>query len=468
MERNSKMTHVTSQKIASEVASAPKAFSEESLSRLASRDHMVKGVAGNVALFLLKVAALETTRRVSQAKCPVAWRSLQAFQMLCYPPLKWVRRWAPFKGLVQGMQMLSRPLLVLSIATAFTDKSGKGSPSDDHNISQTSTNLDEESSSVQLCVDERNIDDPNCSSSEDWLLKVYEELGKQGISLPERINKNELRRFYSAADGDFSCLLSSVKKTIRWRETFNILSEKELKMWSNVVFWHGFDVRQRPCLTVRLGLACTSLPNRDRPRFFQAIVSQMEHGTLYLADRENPQIMVLVDCEGLSPFRLPMQMIRSCSVLFQEHFPNCLGGLFVIRLPPVVRVMAQTLMKVLKPRTRQKLKFLGEKYLEVLSEFCQKLPACLGGDCICAICSSISSDNTCLVQYTEAATDSQLITDLLGSENPGLDSLMSEVDTQYNFDQMVRTGVLGILMFFVFVAFLAGILEAESRPKFFP
>jgi len=101
------MTRVTSQKIASEVASAPKAFSEESLSRLASRDHMVKGVAGNVALFLLKVAALETTRRVSQAKCPVAWRSLQAFQMLCYPPLKWVRRWAPFKGLVQGMQVCS-------------------------------------------------------------------------------------------------------------------------------------------------------------------------------------------------------------------------------------------------------------------------------------------------------------------------------------------------------------------------
>jgi len=75
-------------------------------------------------------------------------------------------------------------------------------------------------------------------------------------------------------------------------------------------------------------------------------VSQMEHGLLYLADPENSQIVVLVDCEGLSPFRIPMQMIRSCSLLFQEHFPNCLGGLFVIRLPPVVRVMAQTLMKV--------------------------------------------------------------------------------------------------------------------------
>lgn len=465
MATNSNLTRVTTQRNSSKVAHVPKAFSPES-SHIASRDHMVRGVAGGLALFLLKVAALETTRRVSRAKCPYAWRSLQAFQMLCYPPFKWVRRWAPFKGLVQGMQMLSRPLLVLSIATALSAKSENGAASDDRNVSRTSTNLDNESSSVQPCDDTRNNDDPNCSSPEDWLLTLYEELERQGISLPERIDENELRRFYSAADGNFSCFLSSVKKTIRWRETYTILSEKELKMWSNVVFWHGSDVRHGPCLIVRLGVACTSLPAHDRPRICQAIVSQMEHGVLCLADRENPRIMVLVDCEGLSPFRPPMQMIRSCSLLFQEHFPNCLGGLFVIRLPPVVRVMVQTLMKVLKPRTRQKLKFLGDKYLEVLSEYFEELPACLGGNCICAICSKVGSDSTSYLQSTEVANDAQLMIDLFRSENPdGLDSLISEVDTQHNFDQMVRTGILGILMLLVFVAFLAGIFEEKSRDR---
>ena len=42
-------------------------------------------------------------------------------------------------------------------------------------------------------------------------------------------------------------------------------------MWSNLVFWHGFDVKQQPCLVVRLGLASISLPPSDRPRFAQAI-----------------------------------------------------------------------------------------------------------------------------------------------------------------------------------------------------
>lgn len=86
-----------------------------------------------------------------------------------------------------------------------------------------------------------------------------------------RINEDELYKFYTAANGDFTCFLSSVKKTIRWRETYRMLSSEELEMWSNLVFWHGTDVKQRPCLVVRLGLACVSLPSNDRPRFAQAV-----------------------------------------------------------------------------------------------------------------------------------------------------------------------------------------------------
>lgn len=63
------------------------------------------GAASQVALFLLKMAALETVRRFSRAKCPWAWRGFQALQFLCYPPFKWFQRFAPFKALVNGMQV---------------------------------------------------------------------------------------------------------------------------------------------------------------------------------------------------------------------------------------------------------------------------------------------------------------------------------------------------------------------------
>ncbi|GFS31579.1 P-loop containing nucleoside triphosphate hydrolases superfamily protein [Actinidia rufa] len=55
----------------------------------------------------------------------------------------------------------------------------------------------------------------------------------------------------------------------------------------------------------------------------------------YLDEYENPQITVLMDCEVFSPFRFPMQMMRSCAMLLQDHYPNYLGYLIVIRLPPI-------------------------------------------------------------------------------------------------------------------------------------
>ncbi|XP_074289937.1 uncharacterized protein LOC141616023 [Silene latifolia] len=453
---------VASEKNKGKGSSSPENSLLKPLCRIISKDGVGGGVSGDVAFFVLKLVALETMRRVSESKCPFAWRSLQACQMLCYPPFKWVQRWAPFKGLVQGMRILSRPLMIISIATAFSDISDKMSAANDHTASVD--NVDNDSSSLQPCVDgdTRNENEPStCLPLENWMLKLYKELKQQGFSLPERLDESELQRFYTAANGDFSSLLSSVKKTIRWRETFNILSQEELKMWSSVVFWHGHDVRQRPCLIVRLGVACTSLQNHDRPRFAQAIVSQLEHGIMHLADHGSPQVMVLVDCESLSPFRLPFQMIRSCSMLFQDHYPNCLGGLFVIRLPPVLRMMVQTFMKVLKPLTRQKLEFLGERYREVLSEYFQELPACLGGTCICATCSSGTSNTTRTFPFIEVLTDAHLSANGYSCEGLRSEYLRSEADVNQNFDHLLRTAMIGILMLCVFGAILAGIYESE-------
>lgn len=91
------------------VASRPKAFSGGAYKHIASLSHRGIGssVIGNAAFFLLRVAALEGLRRLSKAKCPFAWRGLQALQLLCYPPLKWIQRWAPFRGLIKTMQVLN-------------------------------------------------------------------------------------------------------------------------------------------------------------------------------------------------------------------------------------------------------------------------------------------------------------------------------------------------------------------------
>ncbi|XP_059626635.1 uncharacterized protein LOC132269461 [Cornus florida] len=474
---NSRVTSITTSKNVSKscsVASGPNSFSQRSLRLVCSFNHgkFRRGTA-HATLFLLKVAALEALRRFSKARCPILWCSLQALQMFCYPPLKWIQSWAPFKGLVKGMQVLSRPLLVLSIATAFFDQSGCGSDTS-HDIEDINdindycefSELQTDITSIESTLDARIPDEaPQSLSSGNWLLQLYAELKILGISLPERINEDELHRFYTAANGDFSCLLSSVKKTIRWRETYNILSRQELEMWSDMVFWHGFDVQHRPCLIVRLGLACIALPSHDRPRFAQAVVSQVEHGVLHLVDSKNPQITVLVDCEGLSPLRFPMQVMRSCSTLLQDHFPNRLGCLFVIRLPPVVRVIAQTFIQDLKPVTQQKLKIEGEMYQKVVSEYLQTLPSYLGATCTCMKCSNLNNREMQQLQTqieetnrTETDSDSNSGEDL----PPPHSTCLTDMLLNGNYDQLLRTAMLGILILCVLIAFIAEVYDPES------
>uniref|UniRef100_A0A2P2K3P8 Uncharacterized protein MANES_04G033100 n=1 Tax=Rhizophora mucronata TaxID=61149 RepID=A0A2P2K3P8_RHIMU len=253
----------------------PKGFPQSAYRHITSLSHGKNGgaVVGHAAIFLLKVAALETIRRVSRSKCPFVWRGLQALQFICYPPFKWIQRWAPFKGLINGVQMFSRPLLVLSVATAFSDELDCNTETvNGANGSQAHSETHSESPSIHSSQDARTSDEaPQCLATENWLMQLHKELDNKGILLPERINEDELRRFFTAANGDFSCLLSSVKKTIRWRETYGILSEQELEMWSSLVFWHGFDVEHRPCLIVRLGLACLKVPSHERPRLTQAV-----------------------------------------------------------------------------------------------------------------------------------------------------------------------------------------------------
>ncbi|XP_042512544.1 phosphatidylinositol/phosphatidylcholine transfer protein SFH2-like [Macadamia integrifolia] len=367
----------------------------------------------------------------------------------------------PFQGSCKGMQALSRPVLFLSIATALSDRLENSRETSDHvDGSQVCTEPHPEQSIMDTRI--HNLA-PQSLPSENWLLQLRKELEQQGISLPARIDEDELRRFYSAANGDFSCLLALVKKTIRWRETYNILSEHELEMWSHFVFWHGYDVKLRPCLIIRLGLAFSTLALCDRPRFAQAIVSQIEYGVLNLVNLEDPQIMVLIDCEGLSTFKVPMQMIRSCSVLVRDNYPNRLGCLLVIRLRPVVRVIAQTLVQILRPATRKKLRIEGDTYQKILSEYLRTFPSFLGGKCKCARCSTVGICDSPANMDTDNSESSGNST---RGEDPFLVGDLYEIELQSDVtcQQVLRTAIISMLMLFIFIALIGGMYGSESVP----
>ncbi|KAK3148921.1 hypothetical protein QOZ80_3AG0210470 [Eleusine coracana subsp. coracana] len=415
---------------------------------------------GHVASFFIKVIALEAVRRVSKAKCPFIWNSVQALQILVYPPFSWIQRWAPLKFVVQGIQKLSMPLLFLSVTTTLSERSSKR---DDEPSSNTERpEAPSEANEMASTSSTRDVaDGTDDVVSENWLMLLFRELEKQGITLPERLTEDELRRFYVAANSDFSCLLSSVKKTIHWRDTFHILTLQELDKWSHLVFWHGFDTMLRPCLVIRLGLACSSIPPRDRPCFGQAVVSQIDHGVVNLTNEDDPRITVLLDCHGISPFRFPMQMMRSFITVVQENYPNRLAVLFVVRLPPVVRVIAQTFLQVLKPSTKQKLRFEGDSYKKTLAEFLQIVPAFLGGKCSCSQCEK--PRNSLAIQAGEGSKSQrrQISVDD-GARFSNFNYEEAEIPSLYSCEHAIRAAIIGLLMVCIFIAFLAGMNEPSA------
>ncbi|ERN07812.1 hypothetical protein AMTRI_Chr08g204350 [Amborella trichopoda] len=445
------------------VASRHDNFWQKTLKNVASLKNAKIGSDTSVQLisFLLKVAALDVVRRFSKARVPFLWRGIQGLHVLSCLPFKWMEKWRPLRNLVRGTQKLSAPLFFLSIATIFSDQS------DDQNDSPNSlaatTELPESSSEKSTSSTRSSDVSQSCRAI--WLRK---ELDKHEITLPERIDEDELLRFYAASNGDFSCFLSSIKKTIRWRETLCILSTEQLETWCHLVFWHGYDIKFHPCLVIRLGLACSMLESHDRPRLAQAMVSQIEHGVLHHVMEKDPRITVLMDCEGLSTLKFPMHMMKSLSTLVQDHFPNRLATLYVIRLPPVVRIIAQSFIQILKPVTREKLRFEGNTYLRVLMEQFETVPSFLGGQCSCPKCALIDNQMGSLTRNNRGQTRGAQ-----GStSNGGAPEACGEDEVEdlgfyrepYNdsCDQMLRTTILSILMVWIFIAFYAGMRDPES------
>lgn len=108
-------------------------------------------------------------------------------------------------------------------------------------------------------------------------------------------------------------------------------------------------------------------------------------------------------------------------------------------------------------------------YRKVLSEYLQALPSYLGGNCSCPTCWKINNriahhananETHRILSYADANHDE-------GSPSPSL-AYHNDFDTFGNCDQVIRTAVIGILMLFVLIAFLAGMTDPESRPFALP
>lgn len=221
------------------------------------------------------------------------------------------------------------------------------------------------------------LDDP---SYDHWLKEFLVELEREGIPLTKGVDKADLRRFICATGGDHALLKHRLKQTIKWRQSYPFSSSQMIQRCSHVLFWHGLDKQFQPCLIIRIGLACNNLLYDHMPLFAQAIVSLVDYGV-----REACRLTVVMDCEDLTSLRFPLLLMKSSFTLLEEHCPEVLQNLLIVRLSPSMKIMAESFLQDAKSVTRERVKILGEDYQLSLSQLIS-VPAFLGGDCTCHHC----------------------------------------------------------------------------------
>ena len=121
--------------------------------------------------------------------------------------------------------------------------------------------------------------------------------------------------------------------------------------------------------------------------------------------------------------------------------------------------------QVLKPSTRKKLKIEGEMYRKILMENFETLPSYLGGNCTCRRCSNLRICNLGLHQINETNKRQRKI-DIISCEDIPSPHPSDPIDIHMTgyCDQALRAAVVGIIMLWVLIAFLAGLYDPESSP----
>lgn len=119
-------------------------------------------------------------------------------------------------------------------------------------------------------------------------------------------------------------------------------------------------------------------------------------------------------------------------------------------------------MQVLKPSTKQKLRFEGDSYKKTLAEFLQVVPAFLGGKCSCPQCEK--PRNSSVIQAGEGSKNHPRLVSV-DDGSPVTDfGFDEEIPSPYSCENAIRAAIIGLLMVCIFIAFLAGMNDPASVP----
>mmetsp|Transcript_40840 Transcript_40840/g.49556 ORF Transcript_40840/g.49556 Transcript_40840/m.49556 type:complete len:312 (-) Transcript_40840:232-1167(-) len=242
-----------------------------------------------------------------------------------------------------------------------------------------------------------------------------QELRSRMGPLPEDLCPNSdtdatLRRFLKARGNNVEKAEKMLRATLEWRKENDIANvflkapdDETMRYIRSAIrhSHHGFDKKGRPVYIEQTGRNDTEmLTDRSKLQTSDLVNSHlimMEYQVRVMmreASMRNGvtvhEMCNILDLEGLSLKHMGpeiLRMFRAVAVVDQDHYPEQLGGAYIINAPWVFSTVWNAISKILDKRTQEKVYVLskGKKQTEELLKIidAESLPEFLGGVCRC-------------------------------------------------------------------------------------
>jgi len=204
---------------------------------------------------------------------------------------------------------------------------------------------------------------------------------------------SEMACFLIQEKGNPERASAAVFSTMAWRKKFRFMTGSALKEWSHLVFLHGKDKEGMACLYIRLGVAAATLNRKQMDRFACAIISYAELCWAKLAvkgGKMQGQLTVIVDCQNILPFTLPVKSALYCLIQLDRNYPCLAGKVIIYNTRRMLQPALRSAFVVLSDLTVSKVYLYGRDeaaHLALVGHIGQKrLHALWGGLCHCTTC----------------------------------------------------------------------------------
>ncbi|TCD68340.1 Actin- protein 6 [Steccherinum ochraceum] len=240
---------------------------------------------------------------------------------------------------------------------------------------------------------------------EQTLEKFKEELKAEGHFVPERMDDATLLKFLRARKFDLVKAKAMILATEKWRKDFGvdeIVASFDFKEAAEVdkyypQYYHKMDKDGRPIYVERLGLLNINELYKitTKERQLKRLVYEYEK---FLSDRlpacskavGHPveTCCSILDLKDVSLFNFwkVKDYIQEAAGIYQNHYPECMGKMYVLNAPFGFTTAYNVVKRWLDPVTVSKITVMGSDYKETLLAQipAENLPREFGGECHCA------------------------------------------------------------------------------------